>query len=58
MKYCKATRAKVACIHLLYGSHFPATQATYEVSQNKRKCLWNHDIYKGRQQDVDPVPFM
>ena len=28
------TRAKVAPVNLIYGSHFPATEATYKVSQN------------------------
>ena len=28
------TRAKVALVNLIYGSHFFATEATYEVSQN------------------------
>ena len=30
----KATRAKVAPVNLIYGSHFSATEATYKVSQN------------------------
>ena len=30
----QATRAKVAPVNLVYGSHFSATEATYEVSQN------------------------
>ena len=29
-----ATRAKVAPVNLIYGSHFSATEATYIVSQN------------------------
>ena len=34
MKGCKATRAKVAFVNLIYGSHFFTTEAIYEVSQN------------------------
>ena len=30
----QATRAKVAPVNFIYGSHFSATEATYEVSQN------------------------
>ena len=30
----KATRAKVAPVNLIYGSHFSATEATNKVSQN------------------------
>ena len=30
----QATRAKVAPVKLIYGSHFSGTGATYEVSQN------------------------
>ena len=30
----QATRAKVAPVDLIYGSHFSATEATYKVSQN------------------------
>ena len=30
----QATRAKVAPVILIYGSHFSATEATYKVSQN------------------------
>ena len=30
----QATRAKVALVNLIYGSHFSATEATYGVSQN------------------------
>ena len=30
----QATRAKVAPVNLIYGSHFSATEATYEVSLN------------------------
>ena len=30
----QATRAKVAPVNLIYGSHFSATEATYKVSQN------------------------
>ena len=33
----QATRAKVAPVNLIYGSHFTATEATYKVSQN----MWN-----------------
>ena len=33
-KKVKATRAKVAPVNLIYGSHFSATEATYKVSQN------------------------
>ena len=29
-----ATRAKVAPVNVIYGSHFSATEATYKVSQN------------------------
>ena len=29
----QATRAKVAPVNLIYGSHFSATEATYKVSQ-------------------------
>ena len=30
----QATRAKVALVNKIYGSHFSATEATYKVSQN------------------------
>ena len=30
----QATRAKVAPVNIIYGSHFSATEATYKVSQN------------------------
>ena len=30
----QATRAKLAPVNLIYGSHFSATEATYKVSQN------------------------
>ena len=30
----QATRAKVAPVNVIYGSHFSATEATYKVSQN------------------------
>ena len=30
----QATRAKVAPVNLIYGSHFSATEATYKVLQN------------------------
>ena len=30
----QATRAKVAPVNLIYGSHFSATEATFIVSQN------------------------
>ena len=30
----KATRAKLAPVNLIYGSHFSATEATYKVSQH------------------------
>ena len=33
----QTTRAKVAPVNLIYGSHFSATEATYEVSQNMKK---------------------
>ena len=36
----QATRAKVAPVKLIYGSHFSATEATYKVSQNMGN-LWN-----------------
>ena len=29
----QATRAKVAPVNLIYGSHFSATEVTYKVSQ-------------------------
>ena len=29
----QATRAKVAPVNIIYGSHFSATEATYKVSQ-------------------------
>ena len=34
MKGCKATRAKVVHVNLIYGSHFSATKDIYKVSQN------------------------
>ena len=34
----QTTRAKVAPVNLIYGSHFSATEATYEVSQNVQNC--------------------
>ena len=30
----QATRAKVAPVNLIYGTHFSATEATYKVLQN------------------------
>ena len=30
----QATRAKVAPVNVIYGSHFSATEATYKVSRN------------------------
>ena len=30
----QTTRAKVAPVNLIYGSHFSATEATYKMSQN------------------------
>ena len=30
----QATRAKVALVNFIYGSHFSTTEATYNVSQN------------------------
>ena len=41
----QATRADVALINLIYGSHFSATEATYEVSQNKKKIAESLYIY-------------
>ena len=35
----QATRAKVASVNLIYGSHFSATEATYKVSQNMGNFL-------------------
>ena len=35
----QATRAKVAPVNLIYGSHFSATEATYKVSQNMGNFL-------------------
>ena len=32
----QAMRAKVAPVNIIYGSHFPATEATYEVSLNSK----------------------
>ena len=42
----QATRAKVAPVKLIYGSHFSSTEAIYEVSQNIDFFLYNHYIYK------------
>ena len=35
----QATRAKVAPVNSIYGSHFSATEATYKVSQNIRNFV-------------------
>ena len=35
----QATRAKVAPVNLIYGSHFSATEATYKMSQNMGNCV-------------------
>ena len=35
----QSTRAKVAPVNLIYGSHFSATEATYKVSQNMRNFV-------------------
>ena len=35
----QTTRAKVAPVNLIYGSHFSATEATYEVSQNRENFV-------------------
>ena len=35
----QATRAKVAPVNLIYGSHFSATEATYKVSQSMGNYL-------------------
>ena len=42
----QATRAQVAPANLIYGSHFSATEAIYEVSQN----MENFAVYL---QEVD-----
>ena len=35
----QTTRAKVVPVNLIYGSHFPATEATYEVFQNRENFV-------------------
>ena len=35
----QATRAKVAPVNLIYGSHFSATEVAYKVSQNIRNFV-------------------
>ena len=43
----QATRAKVAPVNLIYGSHFSVTEATYEVSQNIVNFVeFTKNIYK------------
>ena len=43
----QATRAKVAPVHLIYGSHFSATETTYEVSQNMGNFVeFTKNIYR------------
>ena len=49
---CQATRAKVAPVKLIYGSHFSGTKATYEVSQNIYFFLYIITIYL---QEVDII---
>ena len=41
----QAMRAKMAPINLIYGSHFSATEAIYEASQNMEN-LQNRYVYK------------
>ena len=41
----QATRAEVAPVKLIYGSHFSGTKATYEVSQNIEFFLYIITIY-------------
>ena len=48
----QATRAKVAPVKLIYGSHFSGTKATYEVSQNIDFFLYIITIYL---QEVDII---
>ena len=46
-KKLQATRAKVAPINLIYGSHFSATEAPYKVSQNMGNFVeFYKNIYK------------
>ena len=45
-KKFQVTGAKVAPVNLIYGSHFSATEATYEVSQNMKNCVESLYIYK------------
>ena len=43
----QATRAKVAPVNLIYGSHFSVTEATYEMSQNIVNFIeFTKNIYK------------
>ena len=43
----QATRAKVAPVNLICGSHFSATEVTYEVSQHKGNFVeFSKNIYK------------
>ena len=51
----QATRAKVAPVNLIYGSHFSATEATYEGSQNMENFVESLYI---QEVDVSQSHFM
>ena len=55
MNNCKSTRANVAPINFIYGSHFSDMGATYEVSQN----IGNFVKFRHLQEvDVSESPFI
>ena len=49
------TRTKVAPVNVIYGSHFSATEATHEVSQNIENFV--ESLYL-QEVDVNELPFM
>ena len=50
---CQATRGKVALVNLIHGSHFSATETTYEVSQNVENLVESlHTCTRGRRKAV------
>ena len=51
----QATRAKVAPVNFIYGSHFSATEATYGVSQNILDFV--NSLYL-QEVDVNESPFV
>ena len=51
----QATRANVAPVNLVYGSHFSATESTYEVSQNMENFV---ELLYQQEVDISQSHFM